>query len=346
MKERDYSLDLLRVISMFLVIVIHMSNYYCRAFAKISEVSYLGAAFWNAVARVAVPIFFMISGALLIKEDYNKGKYKKRIFTYIGILVFWNIIYYLWNVFYLNTSVFNIKNLIEAFFVPTKRHLWFMYAIIGIYIILPFIQSMFKNLSEELKKLYTELWLILCGAVFVITLILKSFNINASIIYPIPLIQNVYYLGYFIVGHIMYEYINKVKNKNNKIYLTLYIISTLVLIVSTYFLSIKLSKYYESMFAYRSIFMMLSSISVFYLIIGNKNIILNDKLIKILNLVSPYSFGVYLTHVLFLNILTENIKVLNIISFIGIPAFSILLFVFSFVLVYIIKKIPYFRKLV
>ena len=65
--KRDYSLDFLRVVACILVIVIHVANVYCRAFTSIEQVNYVGAVIFNAIARISVPVFFMISGALLIK---------------------------------------------------------------------------------------------------------------------------------------------------------------------------------------------------------------------------------------------------------------------------------------
>ena len=47
-------------------------------------------------------------------------------------------------------------------FEPTKRHLWFMYAIIGIYIVLPFVQKMCKNLSKVEENLFMVLWAFFC----------------------------------------------------------------------------------------------------------------------------------------------------------------------------------------
>ena len=35
MKEKNYNLELIRTISFILVVVIHVTNYYCRAFGKI-----------------------------------------------------------------------------------------------------------------------------------------------------------------------------------------------------------------------------------------------------------------------------------------------------------------------
>ena len=74
MKERNYRLDLLRVIAMIMVIIIHIANYYCRAFDDIDKISYMGALIFNTISRISVPIFFMISGATLLSKEYDKNK--------------------------------------------------------------------------------------------------------------------------------------------------------------------------------------------------------------------------------------------------------------------------------
>ena len=79
MRRRDYRLDQLRVISMIMVIVIHIANYYCRAFNDIDKISYLGALIFNTISRISVPFFFMISGAALLNREYDKRKNKDRI---------------------------------------------------------------------------------------------------------------------------------------------------------------------------------------------------------------------------------------------------------------------------
>ena len=60
MAKRDYRLDLLRVISMIMVVIIHIANYYCRAFYDIDKISYLGALIFNTISRISVPFFFMV----------------------------------------------------------------------------------------------------------------------------------------------------------------------------------------------------------------------------------------------------------------------------------------------
>ena len=56
------------MISCFFVIVIHVTNYFCRAYGEITQSEYLFALLLDTLARVSVPCFFMISGALLLGE--------------------------------------------------------------------------------------------------------------------------------------------------------------------------------------------------------------------------------------------------------------------------------------
>lgn len=348
MKERNYAFDFIRVISMLLVIVIHLSNYYCRGFSNLSNISYLGAVIWNALARVAVPLFFMLSGVLLLNKEHNKDKYKERIIKYTLILIIWSVIYYVWHYLFHNIK-FNLpKDIFIHLFQPVSRHLWFMYPLIGIYIILPFIQSMFKNITKQLENLFLYLWIISSGGVYILRLILSMFKYKVDIIYPIPIVQATYYLGYFIAGYIIYNRIKDLKDtkKVSQYSLITLILTSLITIILTYIISVINGGYYTSLFAYRSPLMMLSSMAVFILSVIHKDTLLKGKAVTILKKIVPYSFGIYLIHIIFFNLLTNNIKVLNVISFIGIPIFSLLIFIISYIACVIIKKIPILKRII
>ena len=57
------------MISCIFVIVIHVTNYFCRAYGEITQSEYLFALLLDTLARVSVPCFFMISGALLLGRE-------------------------------------------------------------------------------------------------------------------------------------------------------------------------------------------------------------------------------------------------------------------------------------
>jgi surface polysaccharide O-acyltransferase-like enzyme len=340
--KKDYSLDLIRVISMFLVIVIHVSNIYSRNYINISDFSYFFATFFNGLARVSVPLFFMISGALLLSKK-DDDSYKKRITKMLIILISWSVIYYLWDIFVMNYDKPLVATFFRSFFIPLKAHLWFLYSLIGIYIVLPFIRKIFNNTSYKEDKLFIYLWMFFTGFVYIFRLMIQLLNIKTTITYPVPLVQGTYYLGYFVLGYIIYKNIDKIKISNKIKNITL--ISTIsFIILGTYIVSLISNSYYEGLFAYRSILYMLFASIIMLYTLENKKMI-NSKMIKIISFISPYSFGIYLSHVIFLNILNMY-KITVIPSLIGIPIYSILLFILSFIFVYLLKKIKYIKEII
>lgn len=75
----------------------------------------------------------MISGYLLLDENVSLRKSVHRVVHTIVVLVFWSVLYYFWNIAYWGDR-YDFKTLFED---PVKKHLWFLYAILGMYIALP-----------------------------------------------------------------------------------------------------------------------------------------------------------------------------------------------------------------
>ena len=101
MKEKNYNLELIRMISFVLVIAIHVTNYFCRAYGKIPQGEYLFSLALDTAARVSVPCFFMISGALLLGREEPVSKHISRLIRFVIVLVVWSAIYYVWNIGYM-----------------------------------------------------------------------------------------------------------------------------------------------------------------------------------------------------------------------------------------------------
>lgn len=340
MIKRDQKLDFMRVLAMFLVIVIHLANCYCREMDSISNFSYLIACLFNGMARVSVPIFFMISGALLIPKKHPKEKYLNRIKKMVIVLVIWTLTYLIWQYFFLDIKPNNIFALL---FNPERAHLWFMYAIIAIYIALPFISKMAKNLTKKEEDLFIILWLFFNGICYVIKLI-----IGTSVTYNVPIISGTYYLGYFLIGHIIYKRYQNYKEKGNlknynKLLLFTFTVSNIVILVITLIMSEVTGTYYKRFFTYINVFTALNSLAVFiYILINLKP--LNSSINAFINKVAPYSLGIYLVHGIFLDILKEVINLNNISSLIAIPIFTIVLFIISYFVIKGLKQIPKINK--
>lgn len=322
MKKRDYKLDLLRVISMIMVVIIHIANYYCRAFDDIDKTSYIGALIFNTISRISVPFFFMISGATLLNEEYDKTKNKERIFKKIIILIFITIIYFIWDKYYMNKDI----NIISLLSKPERKLLWFMYAIIGIYIALPFIKCMVDKMGKEENKLFIILWLIFNG-------VFKWLNIGDT--YLIPIISGTYYLGYFIIGYIIvknHDYIKK--NKNNKLLLMTALFAFVIIVISTYFISVNNAKHFAELLTYSNILMMIASLSSFIYLYFN----IKDKQNVLISKLSNLSFGMYLFHGIVLDFIMKLIQYKNICSFIGIPVILIIVVFITSIILSILKR--------
>ncbi|MBQ2909665.1 MAG: acyltransferase family protein [Bacilli bacterium] len=307
---------------MIMVIIIHIANYYCRAFGDIDKISYLGALIFNTISRISVPFFFMISGATLLNRKYNKEKNKERIIKKIVTLFVITIIYLIWDKYYMNKDI----NIILLLSKPERKLLWFMYAIIGIYIALPFIKCMVDKMSKEEDKLFVILWLMFNG-------ILKYLNIGNT--YLIPIISGTYYLGYFIMGYMIIKYYNYInKKKNNKLLLITIFLSFTIVLVFTYFISINYNKHFTKLLTYSNALIMVASLSSFiylYFNIKNKENIIISKL-------SNLSFGIYLFHGIILDFIMKLIPYKNIYSYIGIPVILVIIISITSIIVGMLKK--------
>ena len=330
--SRDKTLDFLRVFSMFLVIVIHVANCYGRSFSLISSSSFAISSVFNMLSRVSVPIFFMISGALLIPKVLTREKYIYKVKRMFIVLVLWTVIYALFEYFYVGVGT-NVLNLLVA---PQRAHLWFMYAIIAIYIALPFISKMCNNLTKREENLFMGLWFFAFLFEFLVKRLLK-----VSVIYHIPIISGVYYLGYFVIGHIIYKRIREGKcdyKKYNKYLVLLFIFSNLVILWFTLYNSFRLGSNYKVFFTYSNPLMIISSLSVYSLVLINMN-----KIPSFVSYFAPFSFGIYLVHGIFLDVL-KTFNFINVNSIIGVPLFSAILFFVSYIVIYLLKKIPKIDK--
>ena len=85
--KKDYNLELIRTISIFLVVLIHFCNYYIKTAEPEFNVNYSAALFYNVFARVSVPLFFMVSGALAFRKEFDFGKNNRKMIHMIIVLV-------------------------------------------------------------------------------------------------------------------------------------------------------------------------------------------------------------------------------------------------------------------
>lgn len=338
--NRVFYMDFLRVISMFAVIILHTAS------SKINSVDICGLNwqvlnFFDSATRWCVPIFVMISGILFLnpKKEISIGNiYKKYIPRLLIILFAWNFLYAIFSCvvehsFSLQTFISNI--------LLGPVHMWFLYMIIGLYMITPFLRKI--AIDEKLLKYFLLLWFIF-STINIIAQI-TGFNIATTILEDKMSIHFVIgFSGYFLLGYFL-----STKQYKNKYAIIIGIICFFVTIVGTYLLSIGNNVTNQLLYSNLSPNTIGISIAIFILIkntYDNKEKI-NIKLKNIINMFSKYSLGIYIIHFWILNILSKlKIDVLILPPFINVIVISVITLLLSLLVIFIISKIKYIKHLV
>lgn len=316
-REKNYNLEVLRVVACIMVVVIHVSNYYSRGYGlgEVNNASYIFSIITNVISRIAVPIFFMISGSLLVDETLLVKKSLRRVGNTLWALVVWSAIYYIWNYLY-RGRVYDFRLIFAE---PVKAHLWFLYAIIGMYLVLPFLQNMFKNMQDILMRYFAALWFLFLTIEYVLALY------ELPVAYKIPLVGSSCYLGYFVLGYIVKGTIKKVPISTKTCYVGAALCLAAV-IIFTYICTVLQGSHYDKLFQYRNILIAIPSALIFYDALKNEHRPYKEKTKKMLRFLSRHSFTIYLCHVMFLDIVKLEFAPRSISAFIGIPIYTLFVF--------------------
>lgn len=335
MKSKNYNIEMIRFWSFIMVIVIHVANYYCRAFGTIGNGEYVFSLFFNVISRVSVPCFFMISGALLLGRNEEIGKSIQRAGRMLLALAVWSLIYYLFNTYFMHQPV-DWKHLYR---VPAEAHMWYLYVIIPIYLVLPFLQAMCRGMNEK-----TERGFAILGSVLVVVLYLTSY-VGVKFYYNMPILGNRSYIYYLFMGY----WLNKNKDKicsKRRLWFGLWIGSSLVTTVLTVICSLTADKHYDRLLEYGNPLVVVAAISFFLFMLGRQEENAAQPFMrKVMEVGCACSFGIYLVHGIFLDIFKKYVKPYEASAFWMVPVLVVALALVSFACIYIVRKTSVGRKI-
>ena len=338
--------DLIRAAAIYFVVMIHVSGQLTNVWGKIPDSQWLIADVYGGVARISVPLFFMISGYLLLpRSESLRVFFSKRMTKVLIPFIVWSFIYLFW---YCgshgpacNTNFVSQLLLVKG----TYYHLWFLYSLISIYFILPILRLMFRpEIDKRLLWYLIGLWLVF-QPVLTIARQVWNFNINIS---P-PLATG--FLCFFILGYLLGE----ITLSRTRILLSiaLWAAGALITVAGTYTLTSKSGAYNGIFYDFVSLNVIIASGAAFILlrVMGNSAVFSSSRLQSITRSLATASFGIYLIHILVIEILGYGIPWLHITSFIGYPLWSVplvttIVFLVSFIVVRGLQKIPILRAIV
>lgn len=339
--------DILKILASFAIVIIHVAskNFYNTN----TDFQFDVFNFFSSFARWGVPIFVMVSGIFFLDPKKNitiKDVFSKYIKRMIIVLLFWNVIYAI--LYNMEDFIDGKKigfNIIKDIFINRAPHLWYLYMLIGLYLIVPFLRILIKD--EKVMRYFLILWI--CFEV-----IISVFQLFPLIDIEIKELLNnkmhinfiMGYSGYFILGY----YLNKKKYINNKLvpFIFLFIIGGLLTFLGTKIISNIVNEHSETCYNnfFPNIFIMSLGIFIFIKELVNKVNISENKASNIAK-IAKYSFGIYLVHpiiITFLNLV--GISTLKFNPIIMMTISIILVYFISLCISVILNKMPLLNKIV
>ena len=321
--------DLSRSIAIFGILLIHACGPLFYQYGKTSQINWLSSNLLDSLARCAVPLFVMLSGALLLNRGPSTSTPRdiaKRILRVAIPLFSWSI-FYLYYVANYNWEPVNILSIFEK---PAMYHLWFAYMIIGLYIFLPVLEAIYKVILNNPKL---KIYILICWLIFTC----------APLYWQLPIFdlikQNSFfgYGGYFLIGGLIAS--QKTIRINQLTWIAIYLFSCAMTFGLTWYYSRAAQKPIENAYEYFSLNVIISSVAFFSIL---SRLQVHATLTTFIRYISDLSFLVFLMHPPILErvglyIMALNIKIPTVMTLLIITLIS---FMICLALSAIIRLIP------
>ena len=333
------------MVAVFQVILVHLS-YVLFFKEELFSPNWVAANFYDSLSRMGVPLFFMVSGYLLLGKSEPISDFFRKRFWKVGIpTLFWSVAYLLWSVeAYRNGTMSPLSvvlSMLKAIYLGNVEiHLWFLYILIGIYLAVPILRVFVSAASRRDLTYFVILWFV---ATPLFELAQRMLGLQTALV--IPVVTG--YVGYFMLGYLLAEL--QLDRRGRALCMAGIILAVTSTFLGTNLLSSQAGFLDTYFYSYFSLPTVLATLCGFFLLKD-----LGQRLGKAGGLVrtlSATSFGIYLIHIFVVELLRKGILGLRLYGWMGpsaymIPLTALGVFLLSFVFVFVLRKIPILKMLV
>ena len=323
--KREYSIDLIRIVCCLIVVLGH-----CLLVSIHQSPVPVDPSFRSTVEQITVflrwviPAFLMITGYVIAKKKTCTYQY-----CFSHVLKFVEVLFTVGLFFALLELVFDektfsgsivVRALVNVITGQLWDHMWYVYLIIGIYLILPVVHSF---LQQDQRSV-----IILTVVLFVFSIMVPYLDKWIHIGVRVPFSE---YLFYVVFGGAVS------KIKTNKKWRCLYIFMTLLCMI--YMVRFFRMENWETT-VHPAVCLMAMSL---FLLMKDCDIKPSKRLLAL----SGLTWGVYLIHPFFINVVVKvfRINLVGSMAWLKIAAFFCLMSAVSFGTTFILKKIPFVKDL-
>ncbi|NOR44583.1 MAG: acyltransferase family protein [Candidatus Delongbacteria bacterium] len=324
-------INILRGFAIVAVVIIHITSY----FSQIGTFSALPVtiASIDIFSQFAVPMFILISGIVLSLRydgEYSiKTFYKKRINRILVPYIIWSLIY-IAIAFIGNSDILATEIIFKLFTGTAFYHLWFFFLIFQLYLFFPFYRKFIKG-----KSFFVIVFILILQIAFNHYKIGLIENEQLSIVFKRLFLSHIFY---FSLGIWIADNIKKVEKLLSKLNYLSNSFLLLVIVWGSYIFSYNWLAINNHFFEQLPMLMIIEKITlpllyvlIFIALYYFATKISSLKIRNSMEIISRYSFGIYLSHALILFALIRALKKVSILpdnvlfyvlTFIGTIVFS------------------------
>ncbi len=338
-RKRVLYYDALKILASFFVILIHVTaeKYYLPT----KDLAWYINWGYNALSRWAVPVFCMVTGALMLSRELKIWTViKKNVFHIAILLLFWGMYYWI-----IPTRNFTLSGIWSAFTSLISgnaySHLWYLYMLLGFYLVSPLISIITKNSSKRVIEYFL---LLLLSTTIVIPYLSSYFPFLRGLLSSLKFcFIGGEYLFYFLAGYYLSSYPWK---KWIRIVYSVTGIATLVGVAIMYcgIHSMRTGKE----LALPVIVVAFASTSIFILFQLLEEPFFSKKPIAaVIRFMAPLTFGIYLLHFRVEKILLSyGIDSCIINPLVGAILVTLAIYIITTAISFVISKIPLVKRLI
>lgn len=338
-RQRDPNLDVLRSLAIVMVLVIHSASGSLSRFSL--SVNWWAALAWGGLARPAVPLFFMCSGALMLSRELTP----RRILTHnlpriLCAMYIWAFVYQLFAL--PERGGFSSGNLLQAVVntltLRHENHFYFLHYLLLVYTLLPVVRVLIRSASRREIEYALAVWFV-TGILLPLLQFYRPFDLVPPVAWwKMPACYAA--TGYALLGYYLRQYGGTIRRGW---YAAALVLGFAVTFGGTAVSSMKSGALVERFLEGMSPGPMLMAFGWFGLLLSRKT--WPKALAAAANRLARASFCIYLSHILFLKAFTRlGYYVVFPLSVLSIPLMSALLLVCGWLLWKLLSRLPIVRK--
>lgn len=335
---RDTAVDLIKAGAIFCVMLIHASS--SGYWAPIDSFDWWGTMFWGTISRAAVPLFLMCSGVLFLDSRRELplrklyGVYMVRILV---AMICWGIVYKLMEIG--RSGDWSVEALLEGgrqlLLLKDETHLYYLRIVLVLYAFLPVGRLIVRHATDREMQYLLGLWLLLGIVAPTVVMNFPNFPVAVPPQWPLNLTYTA--LGYALLGYWLRR-----KPLTMPQAAATAAVGWILVWGLTEWASRRQGSLYANFLDGRTLGVCLMAAGLFSLACRAN---LSDRVRRITVVISKASFSVYLSHMVFLHLFYDLGGTVRMIpSLLAIPLVTAVVFLLSFLLWQVFRRIPWVRN--